>query len=41
MILLPLTSVKTTASNQLIARCYAVNRILLELFDYSKIGIIN
>jgi predicted metallopeptidase len=41
MILLPFTSVKTTASNQLIARCYAVNRILLELFDYSKIGIIN
>jgi predicted metallopeptidase len=41
MILLPLTSVKTTASNQLIARCYAVNRILRELFDYSKIEIIN
>ncbi|MEY2832935.1 MAG: hypothetical protein RLZZ574_2194 [Cyanobacteriota bacterium] len=41
MILLPFTSMKTTVSNQLTARCYAVNRILLELFDYSKIGIIN
>jgi hypothetical protein len=41
MILLPFTSMKTTASSQLIVHCYAVNRILLELFDYSKIGIIN
>jgi hypothetical protein len=41
MILLPFTSLKTTVSNHSIARCYAVNRILLELFDYLKIKIIN